>query len=152
MRRFLIIFSGILCVALPGCAADGSSANRVAGDFRLTAYPNADAQYLSLRTDHSFTLRAFDRGGNGLDQSASPKLLILSGTWKLSHNEVVLSSFLGSRPSEFTPRYALVGPEGIYGLQPLYGAGYIPPFKFVRAPLPRDLTTRSGEPLPRSGR
>ena len=79
-----------------------------------------------------------------LDQSAPPKLLVLSGTWKLSHDEVVLSGFSGSRPSGFTPQYALVGPNGIDGLQPLYGAGYIPPFKFVRAPLPRNLTIRPG--------
>ena len=142
MRRFLVISSGIIWTVLPGCVADGSSANRVVGDFRLIAYPHADVQYLFLRTDHSFTLWALDRSRNGLDQSAPPRLLVLSGAWRSSHGEVVFGGFSGSRPSGFTPECALVGPDGIDGLHPIDGAGYIPPFKFVRAPLPGDLTTR----------
>jgi hypothetical protein len=73
-----------------------------------------------------------DRGGNGLNDLAPPVLVRISGTWHLAHGEVVLAPISVPTYIHFARQFTLIGPNAVDGLQPLYGAGYIPPFKFVR--------------------
>ena len=132
MRSYLHLVAYGALVTLFGCASIDAAPAKLSGTFRRGKYP--DAHYLTLRSDGTFLARIFDRSKNGLNTKTPPELITISGSWRVDGTKITLSDFTRPPHIDFVANYSILGHDAVDGLQPLYGAGYIPPFKFVRVP------------------
>ena len=130
MRQAISVFLAVLCTLCSSCTTASKCAG-LTGTYRCGSDPN-NAEYLTLNPTGSFTLVVYSTCANGLDNLAPAAQSTIYGTWRPTKGEIALAPTNRPANTPFVTRYRILGKAAKDGLQHVYGAGYIPPYKFIR--------------------
>ena len=124
MRCYVVIFLAF-CLSLPGCASTSGASRSPAGNYRCGTDPD-NAEYLSLRSNGTYISREVSTSVNG-QEIAPTEVSRGTGRWTVQSHEVILTLKHAA-----AVRLTIMGRDASEGLRQVYGAGWIPPYQFVR--------------------